>query len=124
MPRHRRRSLPVAARVVVDRRRHGVPGCGSLLRAPPIASAGLSLSEPSSLPARSTSNSAEAPAHLDTSIRPYADRQELQITAHVTRDGRLQPGGFNEIRQTLDVETEEVPEPRPDRPQPSIPAFA
>ena len=45
---------------------------------------------------------------LDTGIQPYADRQELQITAHVTRDGRLQQAGFNEIRQTLDAETEEV----------------
>ncbi len=45
---------------------------------------------------------------LDTSIQPYADRGELQITAHVTRDGRLQQGGFNEIKQTVDVETEEV----------------
>jgi len=45
---------------------------------------------------------------LDTNIQPYADRQELEITAHVTRDGRLQQGGFNEIMQTVDVETEEV----------------
>ncbi|HXC31683.1 MAG TPA: ComEC/Rec2 family competence protein, partial [Verrucomicrobiae bacterium] len=45
---------------------------------------------------------------LDTSIQPYADREELQITAHVTRDGRLQQGNFNEIKQTVDVETEEV----------------
>src|SRR5258708_39128802 len=29
-----------------------------------------------------------ASTHLDTSIDRYADRQELQITAHVTRDGR------------------------------------
>jgi len=49
-----------------------------------------------------------AATRLDTNIQPYADRQELQITAHVTRDGRLQQGGFNEIRQTIDVETEEV----------------
>jgi len=46
--------------------------------------------------------------HLDTRIDAYADRQELQITAHVTRDGRLQPGGVGEIRQTLDVETEAI----------------
>ncbi len=45
---------------------------------------------------------------LDTSIQPYADGQDLQITAHVTRDGRLQPGGFGEIRQTLDVQIEEI----------------
>jgi competence protein ComEC len=45
---------------------------------------------------------------LDTSIQPYADGQQLQIIAHVTRDGRLQPGGFGETRQTLDVETEQI----------------
>ena len=45
---------------------------------------------------------------IDTSIQPYADREELQITAHVTRDGRLQQGSFNEVRQTVDVETEEL----------------
>jgi competence protein ComEC len=49
-----------------------------------------------------------ASPRLDTGIQPYANRQELQITAHVTRDGRLQQGGFNEIGQMLDVETEEV----------------
>jgi uncharacterized protein (DUF58 family) len=49
-----------------------------------------------------------ATTRLDTSIQPYADRQELQITAHVTRDGRLQQGGFNETRQTVDVESEIV----------------
>jgi competence protein ComEC len=49
-----------------------------------------------------------ASTHLDTSIQPYADRQELQIIAHVTRDGRLQPGALDEIRQTIDLETEEV----------------
>ena len=32
----------------------------------------------------------DAATHLDTSIQPYADRQELQVIAHVTRDGRLQ----------------------------------
>jgi competence protein ComEC len=47
-------------------------------------------------------------ARLETGIQPYADRQELQITAHVTRDGRVQPGGFGEVRQTMDVETEEI----------------
>jgi competence protein ComEC len=47
-------------------------------------------------------------ARVDTAIQPYADSQELEMTAHVTRDGRLQHAGFGEIRQTLDVETEEV----------------
>src|SRR5260370_30105305 len=46
--------------------------------------------------------------HLDTSIDPFADRHELQITAHVTRDGRQHQGGFNEIKQTVDVETEAI----------------
>jgi competence protein ComEC len=49
-----------------------------------------------------------AAPRLDTGIQPYADGQELQITGHVTRDGRVQPGGFGEIRQTLDVESEEI----------------
>jgi competence protein ComEC len=53
----------------------------------------------------------DAATDLDTSIQPYADRQELQVTAHVTRDGRLQAGGFNEIRQTVDLETEEIQTP-------------
>jgi len=45
---------------------------------------------------------------LDTSIQPYADGKELLITSHITRDGHLQQGGLNEIKQTVDVETEEV----------------
>jgi competence protein ComEC len=49
-----------------------------------------------------------ASTRLDTGIQSYADRQELRIVAHVTRDGRVLPGGFNEIRQTIDVETDEV----------------
>ena len=49
-----------------------------------------------------------ASPRLDTGIVPYADRQEIQVIAHVTRDGRLQSGGFNEIRQTIDVESEQV----------------
>jgi competence protein ComEC len=49
-----------------------------------------------------------ASPRLDTSIDRYADRQRLVITAHVTRDGRIQQGGFNEIKQTVDVETESV----------------
>jgi competence protein ComEC len=45
---------------------------------------------------------------IDTSIQPYADRQELQIVAHVIKDGRLQSSGLTEIRQTIDVEAEEA----------------
>ncbi len=47
-----------------------------------------------------------ASPRLDTTIQTYADRRELQITAHVTHDGRVQEGGFNEIKQTVDLETE------------------
>jgi len=47
-------------------------------------------------------------SHIDTSIQSFADRQEFQITAHVIRDGHLQPSNLGEIRQTLDVETEEI----------------
>ena len=45
---------------------------------------------------------------LDTNIQPYADRREVQVTAHVTREGRVQPGGPGEMRQTLDLESEQV----------------
>jgi competence protein ComEC len=50
----------------------------------------------------------DASSHFDTSIQPFANGQELRITAHVTRDGRLQPGGFGEVRQSVDVETEDI----------------
>ncbi len=49
-----------------------------------------------------------ASPRLDASINRYADHQKLEIIAHVTRDGRLQPGGFGEIKQTVDVETESI----------------
>ena len=45
---------------------------------------------------------------LDTSIQPFADRQPLEITARVIRDGRIQPGAGGEIRQSIDIETEEI----------------
>ncbi len=47
-------------------------------------------------------------SHIDTSIQAFADRQDLLITAHVIRDGRIQPATPGETRQTLDVETENV----------------
>ncbi len=46
--------------------------------------------------------------HLDTGIQPFADRQEVQVVAHVTQDARLQRAGPSEIRETLEVETEEI----------------
>lgn len=45
---------------------------------------------------------------LDSSIQLYADRQPLEIVAHVIKDGRLQPAAADELRQTLDIEAEEV----------------
>src|SRR5580693_7351546 len=45
---------------------------------------------------------------LDTGIQGYAAGEAPEITAHVTRDGRLQPAGMGEIRETLDVEAEEI----------------
>ena len=45
---------------------------------------------------------------LDTSIVPYADREELQVIAHAVHDGRIQSAGFAETRQTVDVEAEEI----------------
>jgi competence protein ComEC len=49
-----------------------------------------------------------AHAILDTSLQPFADGQQVEMTAHVMREGRLREGGPNEIRQSLDVETEEL----------------
>jgi len=45
---------------------------------------------------------------LDTSLQPFSDGEPIQITAHVTREGRLRGASPEEIRQTLDVQTEEV----------------
>jgi len=50
----------------------------------------------------------DASTHPDTSIQPYADRQPVQVTGHVIRDGRIQQASTGEIRQTLDVETEDL----------------
>jgi len=49
-----------------------------------------------------------AAARLDTSVQPYANGKQLEVTAHITGDGRVQPGGLGEIRQTLAVETEQI----------------
>ena len=46
--------------------------------------------------------------HTDTSLLAFADRQPLEITAHVIRDGRVQSGVGGEIRQTVDIATEEI----------------
>lgn len=44
----------------------------------------------------------------DTQLLPFTDGQLVELTAHVTREGRLRPGAANELRQTVDVQTEEI----------------
>ena len=46
-------------------------------------------------------------SHLDTSILPFANRQEVTVTAHVVRDGRIRQEN-TEFIQSLDVESEEI----------------
>jgi competence protein ComEC len=46
--------------------------------------------------------------NVDTRLLPFADGQLVELTAHVTREGRVRPGVANEVRQTLDVQTEEI----------------
>jgi competence protein ComEC len=50
---------------------------------------------------------------FETAIRAFSDAQELQVTAHVTRDGRWRESAVRELRQAelqemLDVETEGI----------------
>src|ERR1017187_2201723 len=45
---------------------------------------------------------------LDPSLDPFAYGPEVQITAHVTREGRLREASPNEVSQTLNVQTEEI----------------
>ena len=45
---------------------------------------------------------------LDAGILPFADGQELDVIAHLTRTGRLRQGGFGEMREVLDLESEAV----------------
>jgi competence protein ComEC len=48
-----------------------------------------------------------ASPRFDSSIQPYADRQELEIVADVSRDGRIQTD-LAEVRQTVDVIAEQI----------------
>ena len=45
---------------------------------------------------------------LDPSLDPFAYGPEIQMIAHVTREGRLRDASPNEVSQTLDVQTEEI----------------
>src|ERR1700691_3072186 len=44
---------------------------------------------------------------LDTSLQAF-DGQQVEMTAHVTREGKFREGAPDEIRQTVDVETEDI----------------
>src|SRR5262249_33181908 len=46
--------------------------------------------------------------YLDTTLQPFAYNQEVQVVAHVTRNGQLREEDFGEVRQMIDVEAEEV----------------
>jgi competence protein ComEC len=45
---------------------------------------------------------------LDTSLQPFAYGYAVEMTAHVTREGRLRAESPGELSQSLDVETEEI----------------
>lgn len=49
-----------------------------------------------------------AATRLDTSIAPYLNGEPIEITGHVVRDGRVQASGRAEVRQSLDVEAEDI----------------
>ena len=44
----------------------------------------------------------------DLSLAPFANGQQTEITAHVTHEAEFRGSGSNEIRQTVDLKTEEV----------------
>ncbi|HLW85297.1 MAG TPA: ComEC/Rec2 family competence protein [Candidatus Sulfotelmatobacter sp.] len=45
---------------------------------------------------------------LDNCIQPFTGGNEVEMVAHVTRDGRMRQGSFGELRQSADVEVESV----------------
>lgn len=49
-----------------------------------------------------------ATAQLDTSILPYTDLREVQVTAHLIAEGQIQCSSFGELGQSLDVESEPI----------------
>lgn len=44
----------------------------------------------------------------DSSVLQFADGTEVIVTAHVTKEGTLQENGQRDVRQRLDVETEQI----------------
>ena len=47
-------------------------------------------------------------ALLDTSLQPFTDDRPVELTAHVIREGKFRQASPNEVRQSLDVETEQI----------------
>src|SRR5580658_9348526 len=45
---------------------------------------------------------------LDTGLYPFADGPEVEMTGHVTREGRFRDTAPDELKQSLDVATEEI----------------
>jgi competence protein ComEC len=50
----------------------------------------------------------EPSSPLDASLAPYAYGPEIQITAHVIREGPVRESSPNELHQTLDIQTDEL----------------
>ncbi len=44
----------------------------------------------------------------DTSLQPFTDGQQVDVTAHVTHDGKFRESGPDETRQTVDLQTEQI----------------
>ncbi len=61
---------------------------------------------------------------LNPALQPYAYGPEVELTAHVTHEGKLRESSPGEQRQTLDIETEKVTTTKPDANSHSTPAFA
>jgi competence protein ComEC len=53
--------------------------------------------------------------HLDTSILPFADRQDVNLVGHVIRDGRIREEEPGEVTQSVDIEAEEIQLPESEK---------
>jgi competence protein ComEC len=47
-------------------------------------------------------------AVLDTTLQPFTDGQPIELTAHITHEGPIHRLPPNEVRQSLDVEAEQI----------------
>lgn len=45
---------------------------------------------------------------LNTSLLPFAEGEEVQMTGHVTREGEMRVENRSDLRENLDIETEEI----------------